>query len=194
MRKLFALCTLLAITAIPTSASAITGLYYGKVQGGANFFKGSNYYGTDFLLGPVGGIAVGYNFYGNILGEVEMSMRRNSAKSRNIDPVTGDNLGGNVVQTYCWMGNLYYEPNLCWIIKPFIGAGLGYEQIDRGPRDNPLATQKALRNGFAYQGMAGFYYGLCDARTDIGVEYRYHRYVGDHFYSNSVMLSFRQYL
>lgn len=193
MKKLLALFALCSIGFIPAPAVAIQGYYYGKVQGGMNFFEGKTVNSENFLMGPIAGIAVGYDFT-NVMLEVEMSMRRNSTKNPNYDSVTGEELGGDRVQTYCWMGNLYYERDFCWIVTPYIGGGIGYEQIDRGPLNKTGASHKTLRNGFAYQGMVGFYYDLCDDLSSIGVEYRYHRYRGDHYYSNSVIFSFRQWL
>lgn len=195
MKKWISLVALMAtLCSLPNSAHALTGYYYGKVFGGPNFFKGQTYHNEDLLMGPVGGIAVGYDFYKGFMMEVEMSMRRNSTKNPIYDPLTGEKLGGDRAQTYSWMGNIYYERDFCWIIKPYIGGGIGYDQVDRGPMNNPDATHKTLRNGFAYQGMVGFNYKFLDERMDIGVEYRYHRYRGDHYYSNSVIFSFRQFL
>ena len=89
MRKLVALFALMTMAALPTPGEAITDLYYGRAQGGMNFFEGETYSGNPLRMGPLAGIAVGYDFYEGIIFEVEMSMRRNTAKTSNVDPTTG---------------------------------------------------------------------------------------------------------
>ncbi|MDP1880081.1 MAG: outer membrane beta-barrel protein, partial [Parachlamydiaceae bacterium] len=69
----------------------------------------------------------------------------------------------------------YVDFNLNCMFTPYIGAGIGYANIDIQVKHNDSDLHFSVskhRNEFAYQGIVGVSAEIC-ANTDCFVEYRY---------------------
>lgn len=155
--------------------------------GGVNFLKfdknGKNF---DAKTGYMAGASVGYKFEGiNIRTEAEFSYRNNAFKVK----VSDVKVDGRT-ETYAFMGNVYYDFDLDCAWTPYVGLGAGYahQMFSAYAHKTKLSIED---NGFAYQGIAGVSYKLCE-KTHAALEYRYFassKHVKDH----SIVASVKRY-
>lgn len=147
------------------------GVYVGGFAG-VNFLQDMNKKvdHAKFKPGFAGGLSLGYKFENNIRVEGEFAFRRNVLRSFN-----GQNLATHsvkmAVETYSVMGNVLYDFDLCSDWTPYIGFGLGYAQ-NKAKVDHKNFDLSFKDDGFAYQGIAGVSYKICN-KTNVGLEYRY---------------------
>ena len=90
------------------------------------------------------------------------------------NPTVGDVLsdGQGDVSTFGLFGNVYYDINTGGAIKPFVGAGLGYQWVDIDYQPSGVAVGEDSDSTFAYQLMAGASYAVTDGVEVFG-QYTY---------------------
>lgn len=154
------------IVGLPSLAHA---QWYVGADAGANFLQDSSVSAgtnnkTDFDWGYVGLGQVGYNFGGPKV-EFEVGYRDND-----VDSVGGAGGSGDA-NSWSFMANGLYEflPNSSW--HPFLGAGIGYANVD-GKGSNSSTSWSGDDWQFAYQGIAGVSYDVTK-NWAIKAQYRY---------------------
>jgi opacity protein-like surface antigen len=133
------------------------------------------------------GVAMGYAF-GNFRVEGEVEYRSTDLDKAKVDAVEeevvdddekynedravsladyslADASSSITLQTWSLMANAYYDVDLGYAVKPFIGAGLGLARHDISNTDEVDVV-------FAYQGTAGLGWDLSD-KTTLELAYRY---------------------
>lgn len=90
------------------------------------------------------------------------------------NPTVGDVLadGQGDVSTFGLFGNVYYDINTGSALKPFVGAGLGYQWVDVDYQPSGVAVGDDSDSVFAYQLMAGASYAVTDSVEVFG-QYTY---------------------
>lgn len=194
--KKYLLLTLSILGLFATTTSHATcntlcrqGWYIGGF-GGANFMDvdKDNGISIDMETGYYAGGCIGYKFSSPLRLEGEVAYRRNNFDKAKFE---GDKYGlsGNLT-TWTYMANLYYDFDMGCAFTPYLGVGAGYADT-KGTVKIEDVKGKGRDDGFAYQGIAGVSYALCE-NVDLGLEYRYlgeKKNVRDH----SVGLSIKQY-
>ena len=168
-----ALAATLSSAAIADSMATYKGLYVSGALG-ANWLEDSDVSGllpetdVDFDIGYVGAIAVGYGLGNGLRIEGELAHRRNE-----IDNISffGIGVGSGDVNTSSLMLNVVYDINLKSKFVPYIGAGIGFANIDADTGVGPFSVDDS-DNVFAWQGILGAAYHLQD-QLDLFVDYRY---------------------
>ena len=177
LTKLAIICA--ASVAAAASASAAdrpTGTY---ISGGigANIANDSDISGnginTDarYDNGIAGVLALGHAYANGIRGEFEVNRRRNSIDQSGTTATGGS---GSVIGA---MINGYYDFATGTSFIPYLGAGIGYGNLEMNV--NPVGTT-ALSNdgsGLALQGIAGIAYQMTDNWAST-LEYRYYTLQG----------------
>lgn len=189
MKKYLLGITLLTCLLIMGKAHALTfydqceGPYVGAF-GGANWMDVRTLHHhprvkTDFNTGYHAGLQAGYRFALPVRVEGEVSYRRNTLNHLKVDH---EKFKPHMnTQTWAYMANAYYDLNLHPELRPYVGAGVGYARTSAHVRHEDVSF-KGKDDGFAYQGIAGVNYALCE-KTDLGLEYRYfagRKNVNDH--------------
>jgi opacity protein-like surface antigen len=146
------------------------GFYVGAI-GGVNFLNDirHTYFKSTFKTGFLVGATAGYQFnYWHVEGE--FAYRNN--KLDQISDHKGRRFQPDIrVQTYSVMVNGYWDINLNFCVRPYVGAGLGYSwNTVRVHVKKHKAS--ANGNGFAWQAMVGGVYDLTDD-VKLSAEYRY---------------------
>lgn len=202
MKKL--LLTALAVFALPLVAQAqnyneIDGYYVG-VASGVNF----NHYGNkrvrfDSDCGYLVSGSIGVKTCYDLRFEGEVSYRRNQLdkiKVRIEDQKLSTKLGGDI-SSLAFMANAIYDIPVCFALKPYVGAGIGYARNHFETRFNVGKEKikgKHHKNGFAWQGIAGVAYSLADCgykTVDLTLDYRYFRPNVRHCRDHSLALGIR---
>lgn len=197
MKKYLLSITLLACLFIAGKGYSLT--FYDQCEGPyVGAFGGANWLQTDtirhprlkaeFNTGYLAGVHAGYRFAYPIRVEGEASFRRNTlnhvkAEGQKFKPHAH-------TQTWAYMANAYYDLNIHPELRPYVGGGIGYARTNAKIRHEDL-TVRGKDDGFAWQGIAGANYALCE-KTDLGLEYRYFsskKHVKDH----SVAVALNQY-
>ncbi|MBM3488195.1 MAG: porin family protein, partial [Alphaproteobacteria bacterium] len=113
--------------------------------------------------------ALGYHWGWGIKTEIEGSLRL--SRLDGISGVTGAITGDYDVVGI--MGNIIYEPSLGWIVRPFIGGGIGYG-IAQASNIAPVVGSRVgdSDGGLAWQIMAGIGFNVSPEWT-VQVGYRY---------------------
>lgn len=169
--------------------SLMGGAAFAQTQGRFYFagFMGLNVMGkqdfTESSTGANGEISLssGYNFAG-ALGfqltpqlrlEGEFSYLNNDLEHIAVSGIGSATLGGDL-KTKLAMINLYYDFDVNWPVKPFVGAGIGYAWHDGSINDvSGLATSiSESTSGYAWQVGGGLQYPVNDDFSVIG-SYRY---------------------
>lgn len=166
---------------------------YAEVFGGANFLQTQTSGGvkSDYQTGYVLSGSLGYRWCYGLRLEAEYAFRKNSARKvhflgRNF------NLHGHF-QSSSYMANLLWDlPVYAWgysfcNIKPFVGAGVGYD-FQQIHAKNAGLTLNQSKKDFAWQVIAGLSYPLF-CNTDISIEYKFHKGGFSYIYNHSVGLS-----
>jgi opacity protein-like surface antigen len=175
MKKVLALVVIVLTLAAPVIMQAQEG-YYAGAQGGVNFLD-SHFlkarhckFDTGYNVGIVGGYAscVGWR----LESEITYHDNRYSLHGTN-EQAQKTRYHGNV---YTWsaMLNGYYDISLlkCWNIAPYIGAGIGADNVHQSIRI--LGEKfKGSNTGFAWQVMTGINYFLLEDVV-LSAEYKYH--------------------
>ena len=176
MKKIILLTILFLVLIVPQCIKAyqlpfdLSGFYLsGNVS--CNFLALNKKHDTKLTFDP--GIfvapAIGYRFCNGLRVEGEFGYRHNNLKKLKFYG-TSFHINGHL-ETYTGMANVYYDFPICWCLKPYVGAGIGYAnskvKICQG---NVLA--KGHDNGFAWQVIAGVAYPISN-NVDLAVEYRF---------------------
>lgn len=157
--RLRLLCLMIFATlAIPSFSQALEGLYAG-VLGGVNFLQKDHHSGTRYKTGYAVGAVAGLKTCESIRFEAEFMYRNNQRHSGN----------GRHRQSYSFMGNAYYDFDLCSCFVPYLGVGLGADW----DRHHNSGGDRRHRTRFAVQGIAGVSYPIT-CNIDISADYRYH--------------------
>jgi len=150
---------------------------YAGVFGGANWLHSPHV--DEAKVGFFTGGAVGYQFEAPFRLEGEVAFRRNCLVKINSDDKSKLRVHSH---TWSYLGNLYYDFDCLYQIKPYLGIGMGYAQQRtylklenvasvEGSAVNVSVKGKRER-GFAWQAIAGIAYPICD-KVDLGLEYRF---------------------
>lgn len=169
--------------------------FYARVFGGANYLQTSknNDVKADYNTGYILSGALGYNWCYGLRAEVEYAYRRNTLRKVHFFGRSFD-LNGHF-QSSSYMANLLWDISLgswgCgWGLKPYIGAGIGYDTLrSRGEQDG-FSFNENKKNGFAWQLIAGLGYEIF-CNTDLSVEYRFHKGPIHNLYSHSIGLGLK---
>lgn len=198
MKKLCVMLAALLAVVLPEAAPAIDaeGIYVGGL-GGVNFlnaereknhhhdnlnFRNHRRHRDNFLAGWIAGLDIGYRACEGYRVEVEATFRENKLKSRSArrDLINGICCSRRPAKTWSLMANGYYEISQCWCVTPYIGAGIGYDNVDFKRCRNRLfdSSTRHHRNrndkgGFGWQVMLGGLMPLDDC-MEAGLEYRFH--------------------
>lgn len=150
-----------------TSAQAGDDVYF-QVHGGVNFLTNDDIEGTiggtafdtdyDADTGYLVGAALGKRINERFRIEGEVTYRDNE-----IGNVAGVSVDGDVTST-ALMFNGYYDFETDTVFKPYVGAGIGYADLEVGDESDDV---------FAYQFKAGVSRPLADASNEIGAEISY---------------------
>jgi opacity protein-like surface antigen len=193
MKKLLLIATAAAAMLLPSASQAqsfdqfMNGYYVG-VQGGANY----NYLGlgkhthiytdTGYLVSGAIGVKTCYD----VRLEGEIAYRNNSLDKLKIHYKNfkhSQHLGGHF-SSLSFMANAIYDIPVCYCVKPYVGAGIGYARNHistslKLEKDKGEIKAKHHKNGFAWQAIAGLAYPLdvlsCYGfdNLDATLEYRY---------------------
>ncbi|MBY0563671.1 MAG: OmpA family protein [Hyphomonadaceae bacterium] len=169
MRKLLATIALAALMAgAATSAQAQDG-WYGRVDAGYGFdgeLEVEDYYieeeispqqhnsSTSFGLenGWMGDVGLGYGWGNGFRAEAELAYRSNDV----------EDVDEEVTATSALL-NLLYDFNREGKVRPYVGAGVGYAQVEAGDEDE---------SNWAWQGLAGLGFPINSQLTfDLGYRY-----------------------
>lgn len=164
----------LALTGTSLSAQAET---YARVGAGWSFTSDQDFdtvggrVDTDLDTGYAITGAVGHD-YGDLRAEVELSYRENDVDSHTAAGAATTNPGGTT-SALALMANGYYDFPTQSRFTPYVGAGIGFAQVEA---DGYRANNAAVANGddtvFAYQLIAGVEYPIAP-KTSLTGEYRY---------------------
>lgn len=158
--------------------------FYAKLFTGLNFLQNTSIGQTKstYKAGYVVSGALGYQFCSDFRTEIEYAYRRNTISTIHFAS-QGTSKHGHF-RTSSVMGNLLWDVPYCFCeIKPFIGAGIGYDfQKMHSSNSRILYDQKW--NHFSWQLMTGLSYELF-CNTEVTLEYRYHQ-GGCHFNNHSL--------
>ncbi len=159
--------------------------FYARILGGGNFLRHTSVDGNraDYQTGYVFAGSLGYCWrrYGLRL-EGEYAFRRNNIHKMHFYP-EGTSREGRF-QTSSYMANLLWDfPCTFWKIRPFVGAGMGYDFEQMKASSSRIDFRQTWKN-FSWQVMAGLAYPIF-CNTDLTVEYQFHQ-GGPHFYNNAI--------
>ena len=193
LKRVLLASSALALLAGATEAQA-SGMYI-SVFGGANWQADSSSvnpttiesFNVDPDTGFVVGGAVGANltkWVNGLRAEVEVAYRRNDVGGNWTTSTgsTGGLIDGNV-SNFSIMANVWYDFDLGWKIKPYVGGGVGWARAevdgaavttftDGGPTTGLFTTFDLTSTGFAWQLGLGFNYEAAPG-VDVGLGYRY---------------------
>lgn len=159
---------------------------YAKAFGGVNFLRHTtlNDNNASYDTGYIAGGAVGYSWDCGLRLEAEYAYRRNSIKHIAFFIEGDSNLGHT--QCSSFMGNIYWDfPSLCWNIKPFIGAGLGYDLQEMHSENDRIIFFQDWNN-LSWQVMVGLSYPIF-CNTELYLEYKFHQGASD-FWNHAICL------
>ena len=183
---------MLATTALAlwtgTGSAQADGLYV-SVFGGLNWVAdssaatsgGNTTWSTDADTGFVLGGAIGGHLERWLTGlsvELEASYRRNDVGGvwstfRDTGPIDAN------ISTFALMANAWYEHDMGWRIRPYVGGGVGWARAHLdGALVSWTTTFDTSNDGFAWQLGAGFNYEASPG-VNVGLDYRY--FVGPDF-------------
>jgi len=195
MKNLLLASSALALLGATQEAQAGT---YISVFGGANFLEDSSGFGASFFgystarfntdadTGFVLGGAVGIHLDSWLQGlraELEASYRRQNVGGQwGYSTFSGYNYSSGAIEanqsTFAIMANVWYDFDVNWRVKPYIGAGAGWARANFNGAlltfsgYNPFTQTNTSDNGFAWQAGFGFNYEI-QPGVDLGVGYRY---------------------
>lgn len=196
-----------ALALLGTAQPAQADMYV-SVFGGANWLEDSSGFGTNvffcgkfsctsigrfstdadtgFVLGGAIGVHLD-NWLRGLRAEIEASYRRHDVGGRwatsffvsGFGPYTSSSGAIEANQsTFAVMANVWYDIDMNWRVKPYVGAGVGWARakVDGAFRTfsgfNTTTAFSRHDNGFAWQLGAGFNYEV-QPGVNVGVGYRY---------------------
>lgn len=163
--------------------------FYAKVFGGANFLQDTTISGnkSKYDTGYIIAGSLGYAWHYGLRLEGEYAYRRNTISKIHFFG-EGCSKHGHF-QTSSYMGNLLWDVPLslcgcpCWDIRPFIGAGIGYDSQQMHSSNSRIIFNQKWHH-FSWQVMAGLTYPIF-CNTELSLEYKFHQ--GDcHFNNHSI--------
>jgi opacity protein-like surface antigen len=182
MKKLFILLAALCALALPKTIQAmdLEGPYISGISGLSFLNYDKQHIRTDFRIGWMGGLDLGYRFCSGFRVEGEVAYRRNVL--HRIKPYHQKfvRTKGNV-QVWSFMARGLYELPFDWHVTPYLGAGVGYDN-GRG-----RVVFKRELDGIAWELIGGALYSI-DDNLELGLEYIYHQGNKRKFHNNSVGL------
>ncbi len=172
MRSIFRLCVCAALASLFAPAALAEGPYLRLAAGGGHVDEDSVGAG-DFEEGYVGSAAVGFTlFFPESVADMRFELE-GSYRANDLEDIAGISADGDV-QAYSAMINGYFDFRNTWDIVPYLGAGFGATNVryDHDGAGGAFPTLDDNDTVFAYQVMAGFFYGLGD-NLFLGLEYRF---------------------
>jgi opacity protein-like surface antigen len=165
--------------------------FHAKVFGGANFLQNTSLSGNkaSYSTGYILSGSIGYYLCEGLCLEAEYAYRRN-AISKIAFFTEGSSHKGHL-QSSSYMANLLWDvPLFCWDfacnpIRPFIGAGIGYDCYQMHSANSRIIFNQSWRQ-FSWQLMAGLAYSFFP-NAELTLEYKYHQSHCD-FYNHAVGL------
>ena len=163
--------------------------FYGKIFGGANFLQNTALNGnkSKYQTGYIVAGSLGYSWCYGLRVESEYAYRRNAIRKIHFFG-QGFSKHGHF-QTSSYMANLLWDLPLSswecsfWNIRPFVGAGVGYD-FQQMHSSNSRIDFHQKWNHFSWQLMGGLAYPLFN-NTEMTLEYKFHQ-GGCHFYNHSI--------
>lgn len=171
MRALHKILIGASLIALPAVAQAETNGWYAGVAAGWNQTRDGDISGTginhstSYDHGWAGLANLGYGF-GQIRVEGELGYRQND-----VDKVGGVASGGDV-SSWSVMGNVLYDFPVDFVVKPYIGAGIGGAHVDFDGVTRNGAFLDDSDTVFAYQGIVGAGIDLT-SQWRLNLDYRY---------------------
>lgn len=165
--------------------------FYAKVFGGANFLQNTKItqnrakYDTGYIVAG----SLGYTWCYGLSLEGEYAFRRNGIRKIHLHG-EGSSQNGHF-QSSSYMANVLWDLPLsyfefsCLDIRPFVGAGMGYDFQQMHATNSRVIFNQKWRH-FSWQVMAGLAYPIF-CNTELTLEYKFHQ-GGSHFNSNSIGL------
>lgn len=173
MKTLSIVLLAMALVVGGIASPALAGPYF-SVNAGAVWVNDSDL-DIDFL-GNIGELSydTGYgvnaafgNAYGSgVRSELEVAYRTNDVDEISISGLGSGSVDGEV-SSWGLMVNVYYDFDTGSAVKPFVGAGIGFANVDL-----ELEGESDDDNVFAYQVMAGFGFAVSKAVT-LDLQYRF---------------------
>jgi OOP family OmpA-OmpF porin len=142
------------LSALSVGAAQATEGWYGRIDVGYTVDGEIELDDTDFDLEDdwMADVGVGYGFMGGFRAEGELAYRNND-----IDLISDE------VEVWSLMANLFYDFNRGGRFQPYLGAGVGFAQLETLGEDE---------DSWGWQGLAGVGIELSDRATlDIGYRY-----------------------
>lgn len=163
--------------------------FYAKIFGGANFLQDTEIERnkSDYDTGYIIAGSLGYCWHYGLCLEGEYAYRRNTISKIHFFN-EGCSKHGHF-QTSSYMVNLLWDVPLsacgciCWDIRPFIGAGIGYDCQQMHSSNSRIIFDQKWHH-FSWQLMAGIAYPIF-CNTEMTLEYKFHQ-GGCHFNNHSV--------
>ena len=182
LRTVLAAATMLTLP-LAANAQPISGLYVGGGIG-ANIMQqehvtsGGTGVNVDSHVGPAVAVSVGYGFGNGLRAELEGDWRKNS--------LYGSALGGQE-QKYGAMVNVLYDFTNFSMIQPYVGVGVGYQEVQIANGHAPGVSIKTDSKGaFAYQAIIGAALPISGAPGwAVTADYRFMGLAGDRTYSGT---------
>lgn len=182
MKKLFLFLAAVLTLSTPKTIQALDneGIYISGISGLSFLNYDKRHTRTEFRIGWMGGLDLGYRFCSGFRVEGEVAYRRNVLhKVKPFNQHSEKEKGS--VQVWSFMARGLYELPFDYRLVPYLGAGVGY--------DNGRARVNFKRDldGFAWEGIAGLIYPIDDC-LELGLEYIYHQGNQKKFHNNTVGL------
>lgn len=163
--------------------------FYAKIFAGANFLQNTRTNGNKSLYKTGYAIAgsLGHCWHYGLRVEGEYAYRRNAIRKIHFFGQCCSKHGH--FQTSSYMANLLWDLPLSlwgctfWNIRPFIGAGIGYD-FQQIHSSNSRIVFHQKWNHFSWQMMTGLTYPVF-CNTEMTLEYKFHQ-GGCHFYNHSL--------
>jgi outer membrane protein OmpA-like peptidoglycan-associated protein len=154
MRNLLSTIALAALLAGLTTKAEATEGWYGRVDAGYSVDGQLTAFSSDFDLDDdwMASGGFGYGFQNGFRAEGELAYRSNE-----VDLFSED------AEVWAGMANLYYDFNRGGRFQPYVGAGIGYGQLDFASLDD---------SGMAWQAMVGIGIAMGE-RTTLDIGYRH---------------------
>jgi len=195
MKKLISLTLLLIALIVPQSGKAFevpfntNGFYYNG-SASCNILENAKFHGAkaSYSAGYMLSSAIGYRFADCLRAEAEFAYRNNHVKRLKFDDQS--QRAGGYQESFSGLVNAYYDLPLCWTLRPYVGAGIGYGYATLKLRHND-EREKSHRDGFAWQAIGGLSYAL-SYNVDLALEYRFFKNENlSHFQNHNVGASLK---
>jgi len=125
---------------------------------------------AEFEAGFVVGGAVGYHFFDGFRTEANLSFRQ--ADLDEVSAAGGTLEGAGDASVLALMANVYYDLDLGFAVKPYLGVGIGVGFIDVDPGSSNILIVDDNATEFAWNLMAGASVRASE-HIDLSLGYRY---------------------